>query len=344
MRPSHKLNFSVVPSFGYSLSTGLAGNVVANVAFYTSKDHKENLSFINGEGVIDTKKQRIFINRSEIWGADNQYKFTTDIRFERYPSDDYGLGTQSTNADDRKLDYNYTRFYGTFLKKVSDSFYAGLGYNYDYHYNIKDSLSGNNRDFEKYGRSSYSVSSGGVATLLFDNRVNAINPLQGAYASVIFRQNAAFLGSDAGWRSVLVDVRKYFRPIDGSNNVLAFWGMGWFSSSKTPYLDLPATGQDTYNNAGRGYIQGRFRGRNMLYVEGEYRFGVTPNGLIGGVVFANGQSFSNLTENKLAGFAPAGGAGLRVKINKHSNTNICIDYGVGIRGSKGLFVNLGEVF
>ncbi len=343
-RAAQRLNFSVVPSFGYSLSTGFAVDVVANVAFYTSKDHKENLSFINGEGVIDTRSQRIFINRSEIWGANNQYKFITDIRFEQYPTDDYGLGTLSGPAQDRTLDYTYTRVYGTFFKKVAENFYAGLGYNYDHHYNIKDSASAINQDFEKYGRSAQSTSSGGVANLLFDNRANSINPLQGAYASVIFRQNATFLGSDAGWRSVLVDVRKYFRPVSGSNNVLAFWGMAWLSSAQTPYLDLPATGQDTYNNAGRGYIQGRFRGRTMVYLESEYRFGLSQNGLFGGVLFANGQSFSSLGDNKLSGFAPAGGAGLRVKVNKHSNTNICIDYGVGIRGSRGLFVNLGEVF
>ena len=41
---------------------------------------------------------------------------------------------------------------------------------------------------------------------------------------------------------------------------------------------------------------------------------------------------------------PAGGFGLRIKINKYSNTNLCIDYGFGIRGSRGIFLNMGEVF
>ena len=43
-------------------------------------------------------------------------------------------------------------------------------------------------------------------------------------------------------------------------------------------------------------------------------------------------------------FWPGVGAGLRLKFNKFSKTNICIDYAFGLNGSKGLFLNLGEVF
>jgi hypothetical protein len=36
--------------------------------------------------------------------------------------------------------------------------------------------------------------------------------------------------------------------------------------------------------------------------------------------------------------------GLRIKFNKHSKANLCIDYAWGQDGSKGFFVNMGEVF
>ena len=60
-----------------------------------------------------------------------------------------------------------------------------------------------------------------------------------------------------------------------------------------PYLDLPSTGWDSYNNTGRGYVQGRYRGKDLMYLESEYRFGITRNGLFGGVVFANAETVSN---------------------------------------------------
>jgi hypothetical protein len=64
-----------------------------------------------------------------------------------------------------------------------------------------------------------------------------------------------------------------------------------------PYLDLPATAMDTYGRSGRGYGEGRFRGERLFDT-----------------------------------FAPGGGLGLRLLINKHSKTNLCLDFGLGEQG------------
>lgn len=76
----------------------------------------------------------------------------------------------------------------------------------------------------------------------------------------------------------------------------------------------------------------------------KYRFGILKNGLLGGAVFTNAESFSEFPSNRFVKIAPAAGAGIRIKINKHSNTNVALDYAYGIYGSHGLFVNLGENF
>jgi hypothetical protein len=39
-----------------------------------------------------------------------------------------------------------------------------------------------------------------------------------------------------------------------------------------------------------------------------------------------------------------GGIGLRLKLNKISDTNIAIDFAVGAEGSKGVFFGTGEAF
>ena len=82
----------------------------------------------------------------------------------------------------------------------------------------------------------------------------------------------------------------------------------------------------------------------MLDAETEYRIQLTRNGLFGMVIFANFESFSNINTWNFPSIAPAGGLGLRVKLNKYSRTNIAIDYGWGRQGSHGFFVNLGEAF
>jgi len=341
-----KLVFSVVPAVGISLTTGFAGDVTANMAFYTSTNHDNNLSAIDLETVYDTKNQKIFVSRSEIWYDANQYKLITDVRWEKYPINTYGLGTATTDATVNPIVYNYTRVYGTFFKKITGDLYGGLGYNYDYHYNISQAGNANNTvsDYTKYGFNTTSSSSGIVANLLFDNRKNPINPLNGAYLSVIYRDNFTFLGGDSHWRELSMDFRRYFKLSPNNNNILALWSVMAFTNGNVPYLDLPYTASDTYNNGGRGYPEQRFRGKNELYLEGEYRFGILKNGLLGGVVFTNAETFTGLQNNSFHKIAPAVGTGLRLKINKHSNTNVCLDYAYGTAGSRGLFVNLGEMF
>lgn len=345
-KQAKKLNFSLVPTVGYTLSTGFAVDLSGNVAFYTGQNNKENLSSIESDLAYDTKTQRIFITRSEIWAPGNTFKFVSDIRWEKFPTETYGLGSLTSNSELNHIDYNFFRFYGTFYKPITNDFYIGAGYNLDYHYNIMTGANqdGSAPDFNKYGLGATSTSSGINLDILFDNRRNAINPLGGSYINFVFAQNLTFLGSNNNWQAYQLDIRKYFRLSPNSNNVLAFWSLDWLTSGHAPYLDLPANGEDMYSNTGRGYSQARFRGKDMLYLESEYRFGITNNGLFGGVVFANCETFAGYPTGSFQRLIPAVGTGIRIKINKHSNTNACIDYGVGTNGSHGFFVNLGEVF
>jgi hypothetical protein len=341
-----KFIFSVVPSVGYTLTTGFAADLTGNVAFYMSKEHTENLSSVDADVSYNSMNQKIFISRSNVWAQNNKYNLVTDLRWEREPQNTWGLGTFSTNKQADPIDFDFIKVYATLYRRLFGDFFAGAGYNLNYHYNITESgnLDKSLSDFKNYGEYPQSTSSGLNVDFLYDSRRNSLNPLGGGLFSITYRKNFTFLGSNSPWQSLLVDSRKYIKLSSRSNNILAFWSILWFTNGNVPYLDLPGTGNDAYNNSGRGYAEGRFRGENMLYLEAEYRFGITSNGLIGGVVFANAESLSEFPGNSFKRIAPGFGPGIRIKVNKHSDTNICIDYGIGVSGSRGFFVNLGEVF
>ncbi len=342
-----KANFSVVPNVGYSLTTGYLADISGNVGFYTSADHAhQNLSDLDEDLDYDSKNQKVALIRGEIWGSNNNYKLVTDVRWEQFPEDTYGLGTLTTESKANHIDFKYQRTYLTFYRKIVPNYYVGIGYALDYHYGISEQgpLDNSVSDFKTYGEPTHSTSSGVNFSFLFDNRKNPINPKNGGYVNLTFRQNMDFLGSNAPWTSIKIDLRRYFKLSPTSNNVLGFWSVAWLTQGNIPYLDMPGTAQDMFNNSGRGYIQGRFTGKNMLYLESEYRFGITKNGLLGGVLFANAESLSELQTNAFKAVAPAIGTGFRVKFNKHSDTNVCIDYGYGFKNSSGFFLNLGEVF
>lgn len=335
----------VAPAVGYALQTRLLAELVTNVAF---KKPGANMSTVISELIYTQNKQGILTIASSLWARDNRINWVGDWRIMHFPEDTYGLGTHTARDSPIGMMFNYLRLYQSALRKVSGNVYAGLGYQLDVHWGVR---SGNGPEdlpeISGYtaGINGRSVSSGGTLNLLFDNRSNAINPPRGAYVSVILRPNWRLLGSDTNYQSLVLDVRKYLPLSNVSGNVLAFWSYSWLTLHGTPpYLDLPSTGWDTYGNLGRGFIQGRFRGRSLLYEEAEYRCGLTRNRLLGGVVFANVQSAWEEAAHRPGPFVPAVGAGVRLNVNKIARTNLAVDYGFGADGSRGLFFNLGEVF
>jgi hypothetical protein len=341
----HKLHFPLLPLFGYSLQTSVVLGVTCDMVF---KDgHTANTSNILASLGYSFHNQVIFFAQPLIWTKENKYLITGDIQYLKYPSKNYGLGGYTLQQDETLLDYSYIKFHLSVARKIIRGLNAGIGYAFDDHWNITETINANLpvTDFQKYGRPARTVSSGPTFKLIYDTRGNAINPQGGLYANITYRPNFMLLGSDQNWQSLLIDVRKYVRFPASSNNILAFWSYNWLTlAGNPPYLDLPSTQWDMYQNTGRGYIQGRFRGKNMVDLETEYRFGILKNGLVGGVVFANAQSFSEWPSNEMNHILPGYGAGLRFKIDKNTNTNVALDYALGTDGSRGVFLNLCEVF
>lgn len=343
---SRKLRVSVVPAAGYTLQTGLAVLLAGNATFYTGPTANQSVIFSSLS--YTQYHQIIFPILSDIWTNNNKYHLSFDWRYLKYPSLTFGLGSHTTLDDGYTLDYSAIRLRQTFLKKISNAFYAGVGYDFGYFWNIKevDTPDGvTHTSFSRYDSRSTEAANGPVLAVLYDTRKKPINATQGWLLKMDLHMHPTWLGNSNSWNSFVIDARKFLRFPANSNNVLAFWSYDWFTKrGRAPYLLMPNTGGDPMSNTGRGYIQGRYRGNNFIYLESEYRMQLTHNGLFGAVVFANAQSVTRTGLRDVNIIAPGYGAGLRIKLNKFSNTNLCLDYGFGIGGSRGLFVNLGEVF
>jgi hypothetical protein len=342
-----KFYFSALPVMGYTLQTSFAALISFNAAVYTDNPDSVNLSNASFNPTVSVYKQLILPVQSNIWTKKNKYNLVGNWTFFKFPQNTYGLGGHTSYSNPDPIDYNLLMFRETVLRSIVPNLFLGIGYNLDYHWNITETGTGDGipTDFDKYGFKSRTVSSGITYNFLYDTRRNPINPPRGSYVNLILRTNYTFLGSDANWNSLRIDLRKYFKLPESSRNVLAFWSYSWLTlSGKPPYLDLPSTGWDNFFNQGRGYIQSRFRGNDLLAFEGEYRYAITRNGLLGGVIFFTSQSVTDWPDNKFTTIWPGGGIGIRIKLNKYSNTNVCVDYAVGLGGSRGFYVNLGEVF
>jgi outer membrane protein assembly factor BamA len=338
--------FSLIPVVGYSLHTGLTGVIATSTTFYSDNERKKN-SRILINGNYSVYNQYWFTVISNIFFEKLKLHLTGDTRYYKFPTITYGLGPKSTFSNPLHIDYSYLRFYQVAFREIAPNLFVGMGYNLDLHWNIEaDSVPGTDLDqFMRYQKGNQSISSGISLNIQYDNRKNAVNPQNGIYANIQVRPKLTFLGSNKNWQSLLIDIRRYLKLPVSSHNILAFWSYNVITLSGTPpYLDLPSIGWDNYSTTGRGYAPGRYTGRNLIYFESEYRFSLTGNGLLGGVIFGNAQSIPNSISDNIRPIIPGAGFGLRIKINKYSGTNLAIDYGFGIRGSHGFFFNMGEVF
>lgn len=343
---SMKLRLSASPIIEYTISTGFTTGIAAGGAFVTSLKQQTNTSFFLFAVKYTQRKQFLLPIQSSFWTPGNKFNFIGDWRYLNFPQDTWGIGGGTTDANKNMVTYKYLRLYELCLKQIVKNFYIGGGYQLDYHWGIAEYgvLPGEVTDFNKYGFSNHSVSSGIVLDVQYDSRQNSINPDGGSmFANCKFIQNSRLLGSDTPWNGVQIDIRKYFAlPL---HIVLGFWFYSVLTTSgNPPYLDLPGTGTDSYNNTARGYVQGRYIGKKYIDLESELRFPISKNGLLGGVVFASSGSVSEFDSNTFQTIFPSFGAGLRIKFNKFSKTNICVDYGFGVKGSHGFGGNLGEVF
>jgi outer membrane protein assembly factor BamA len=263
----------------------------------------------------------------------------------------WGLGAATTDNQKFKIATKYIRLYVNFNRnfRTSRVFFYGLGFNYDRFYNlVPDKAIADTPNPEKYpvGNEENLFSLGYRVSFLFDTRHNSVNPSKGTFLTLTIRNNPVLLGNRYVWTSVYFDARRYLPLTDfntGRRQLLALWIMYWGTYGNIPYLNLPATSADLLGQSGRGYNFARFRGKEMVYAEAEYRFDISNDGLLGGVLFGNVQSFTEPDTNQFTHLLPAGGVGARIKVNKKSNTNLGLDLAWAKEGFNFSAV-LGEAF
>jgi len=350
------LSVSILPGISYNPANGVVFGVSASLSKFFGSTHNTKISSLNAAVSVTTEKQLKISVQSIINTNKNNWSLQGDWRFWKYSQNTYGLGTQTVPGDAEQMEFNFIRFNENVLKKIIPNCYVGIGYSLEAYSDITTLDSNDNFLYPNYNNS-YSAangydsvsyySSGFVLNLDYDSRDNPINPYKGIYADVKYYNYRKFFGSSQDWENLYYEFRAFKSITKDHSYILAFWTLGSIGVNNVgPYMSLPAVGWDKYNTTGRGYIQGRFRGNDYLYAGFENRIRLTKNGLIGMVLFVNVESASNNSQNvKLLDFIePAGGIGIRIKFDKYSRTNLCVDFGIGRYGSSGVFMNIGEFF
>ena len=172
----------------------------------------------------------------------------------------------------------------------------------------------------------------------WDSRDNTFSTASGTYCAFFLNFfTPALLASDFTFTQMILDARKYF-PL-GAAQVLAVQGVFKAVWGDCPFQALPMFGG---LNLMRGFYEGRYRDRNMLAVQAEYRRPLWGRfGLCGFAGAAQVQD--KISRLALGAFHVAGGVGLRYKFNRRENLNVRLD--VGFAGSSPAFyLTFAEAF
>jgi hypothetical protein len=373
---------SIIPAIGYNPALGFLIGVVSKAGMLLGDPGDTTMSSASLLVLLTTKRQLVLQLGSTILTSHNEWLLIGDWRFLLYNQETYGLSTGtpvtatsfslsgwgSTTPIDggQPMKFNLLRFHQVALRKVWGDLYLGGGIRIDRYFGIVDEsldlAAPSPVVTSHYAYSTYYGFDPGEYTLsgvtvnaVYDSRDSTINAYRGIYAQLAFGGFPTWLGSSQGSTMIGIDFRAYLGLSDTvPRNVLAFWLLAsGVTSGVQPYLTLPSVGWDAAGTTGRGYVQGRFRGPGTVYAEVEWRFRITDDGLLGGAVFANAETFSRpafnystMSEpavNLFQYVRPAGGVGARVMMSKESRTNLRVDFAVGV-DSFAIYLGAGEVF
>ncbi len=391
----------VVPALASNPTSGFMYGISGIVSSYLGPKETTQLSDGMLALIYTTKKQSMNLIKTNVFLKNDSWNLKGDWRLFFSSQPTYGLGTgpQSAKAiaqdssyeyadnlysksipDEQMMDFSYIRFHETFMKRFGDTrFFAGLGWHFDYHYDIEDNLlnldTTNGQQLAITSHYAYSIATGfnpekytlsGLSLNgLLDSRDNPVNPYHGRYAYISWRLNPEFLGSTKNSSLIWMEYRDYFNlSTKRPRHMIALWMYAsMITGGEVPYMDLPALGWDQFGKSGRGYTQGRFRGPHLIYGELEYRVPLpaiikkNPD-LFGAVAFVNATTADNLKSSeeitsKYPNYQhiemfkyvdPGVGIGLRVMVMKKTRANLTLDYAWGKYGSQGFYFNFNETF
>ncbi|HOX83763.1 MAG TPA: hypothetical protein PLS08_12090, partial [Chryseolinea sp.] len=145
----------LLPIIGSNPATGFMIGVGGQYAF--KRPGEQTLfSLLSGSAQLTTKSQALLLLKNNIYTKNNRIFFSGDWRYLIFSQSTYGLGTKApeggvldyqyslsgmeTTKDSltQPMKFNFLRIYQSASYNFGKGFYAGIGYNLDYYFNIKD--------------------------------------------------------------------------------------------------------------------------------------------------------------------------------------------------------------
>jgi hypothetical protein len=332
-------SFTVYPTLGYAPETGLEIGASALKLFRAKDDTLNRLSELQAFAFVSVNAQYGMWLDNAIYSDQDKWFFLGRTRIQRFPMYYYGIGPNTSGDNHAVVDAFTVAIKQRVLRKVVENVFIGPELDFQ-------NMSG--VDFKQPDQGQFEIPIGGTGSsnfgfggaLVFDNRHNVLNVRKGFFSEISYLRYVSSLGSDYKFNSINVDVRSFY-PIN-KNNVLSWQVIGNFQSGNVPFNQLALLGGDMMM---RGYYQGRYRDKNLIAAQTEFR--MLPFAFhkrLGGSIFV-GSAVVAPSIDKFAfnNVRLSGGFGLRYLLFPKKDIYIRLDLGFSKEGSSFYILN-GEAY
>ncbi len=283
------------------------------------------------------KKQVLIYFPYQLYFHNQLYYSYGEIGYYRYVYKFFGIGNKVAPDFVENYSVNFPRIRINFLKLVRHDLYVGLRYWFEDYRITELAPEGMLADHTITG-SDGGITSGPGLVAIYDTRDNVFFPQQGIYAEAFVQKNGNITGSDFRYTTYSLDASKYIF-LNHPKHLVAINGYAVFMAGNPPFNQLAMLGGPKKM---RGYFEGRYRERNLVLLQAEYRAPLFWRiGLAGFVSY--GSVSHSLASFQLKDFRYTLGGGLRFLLDKEKKINIRLDAGFG-KNTSGYYLTIGEAF
>ncbi len=332
-----KNRFVGAPLVYYTPETHLSfGGAFSYILRIAGCDKKTRPSSISPLVIYTQLKQFKAELKTDLYFKDNRYHLESKIKTQKYPDKFFGIGNSTLKDDEESYTLKDNELDIAFSKAIGKGFNIGLEYRFA-DWRIVNKKEGGLLDSGGFIGSNKGTLSGLSVFVNHDTRDNIYYPMQGDYIVLDALVYPAFLGSTYKFATFSLDVRKYATLF--KTHVAAVQVLVKIQTGTVPFTELARMGGQ---NLMRGYFDGRFRDKNLMAVQAEYRMPLFWRfGLVG---FAGAGNVSPKIDRSLHKDIKASyGFGLRFLFDKKEKIQVRFDYGMG-KGTSGFYASIFEAF
>lgn len=335
--PDKLIDFSFLPGPFYNPEMDL-GIGLSAVGLYRvdPQDEQTQLSSLVINGFASTNGALGVTIANKTFLHQDQRRFYLDAEIADAPDVFYGMGYQDNYDDDNRSDFNNRQFSlrPMWLERLSETSFIGAGFDFSYAQASNIELLESDIDTDILAQDSRSV---GVNLMInYDTRDTVLNPSSGRILQLDAAWYRQALGGKTDFESQSFLYSEYL-PVGSSGDVIAWQLHGRFTQGDVPWDKLSKLGGGGHL---RGYTSGRYRDKQMLLTQAEYRLNLP--GRHGMVFWAGaGTIASEISEFSTDEILPNVGVGYRFEVKP--NVNLRLDMGFG-DGDSGFYFNVNEAF